>query len=432
MHCLPVPALAAVKLNELGVQGLTCTSQIARTSQALRSDRPRRLNRMALAFNLYALVATVPALAGSSASEQTLGPKTTAVLIHSAQPRLQNHQAWADDIVKVLDEHRLPANKENVCAVIAVISQESGFVENPTVPRLGTLAAKELAGKLKSIPLAGAASLELLEELPSPNKSFMDSIRRAKTEKDLDVTYRSIMDYPFTVSGGEILLETPFLKTIIKDVIESGNKIKTIGSMQVSVDFAIRHEEQKRRTSLDLPEIYKLRDWMYTRKGGLYYGVLQLLGYATDYTLKIHRFADYNAGRYASRNAAYQWVVAKLSGKKLDLDGDLLLYAENGEADGQPSSTEVTVRELANRYALNLTPPGIRQDLLQEKTRALAQTETYRALYAKYVQVKRQQPPHALIPEIVLHSPKIRHKMTTRDFAERVYGRYQNCMAKGL
>ena len=64
---------------------------------------------------------------------------------------------------------------------------------------------------------------------------------------------------------------------------------------------------------MTLDDVYAVRDQLYTRQGGMYYGVKQLLGYDTGYAQKIFRFADFNAGRYASRNAAFQQVVATLS-----------------------------------------------------------------------------------------------------------------------
>ena len=82
--------------------------------------------------------------------------------------------------------------------------------------------------------------------------------------------------------------------------------------------------------------MWKLRDELYTRDGGVNYGTRMLLGYRADYPSRLFVFADYNAGRYASRNAAFQHMVATLSGADLALDGDLMLY-EGGKPGPRPA-----------------------------------------------------------------------------------------------
>ena len=171
--------------------------------------------------------------------------------------------------------------------------------------------------KFAKVPIGGAIwRLKWLENNPSPEASFMARIRSAKTERDLDLAYRALSwIMPAAPPAWMWCCDLGLLNKIIED----RNEIDTAGSMQVSVKFALDQAKQRRWLPMTLDDIYGVRDQLYTRHGGMYYGVKQLLGYETGYSQKIYRFADFNAGRYASRNAALQQVVAKLSGDTLAL-----------------------------------------------------------------------------------------------------------------
>lgn len=348
----------------------------------------------------------------------------TVKLIANAEASVSDVQGWANDLLRALKENKLIRNKENVCSMIAVIDQESDFVANPIVPNLGDIAAKKVIEKLHKNRFAlGYLVIGYLESNPAIGRSYLDQIRHAKTEKDLDLVYRKMIDDWLFIGGSLLFL----------DAIENNNSITTIGSMQVSVRFAREYTQQKQHKRLYLDDIWSLRDKLYTRYYGLYFGSAQLLAYSSGYDQKIYRFADYNAGRYASRNAAFQETISKLLDKKLAFDGDLLSYDKDGTPNYNPSNTETAIRELSLKFNLGLKPTDIREDLLLEKTERFRGTRTYSVINSKYVSLKRELPDIARLPVITLKSAKLRsRKMTTELFAYSVNGRYRKCMALNL
>ena len=365
-----------------------------------------------------------------AAPVNNLSVAQTAALIRTAEPSAKDSQGWATDLLNALKLHNLPQTRENVCSVIAVIDQESGFVANPAIPNLGKMAEKAINEKLRKLSILGNGAILFLNNFPSNQISFMQRIRNAHTERDLDLAYRDLIgglgQYLHQHKMG-LLLDNG----IARDLIESNNDINTIGSMQVSVEFALQYEKEKNGgRTLSLEDIYKIRDSLYTRGGGLYYGVLLLLGYDSGYDKKLYRFADFNAGRYSSRNAAFQSVVGTLLGKPITTDGDLLMYKSDGDAALSSSGTEEAVRALSQKLNLNLGDYRIRLDLMQEKTLGFNDTTTYKTIMATYAKLKKVKPIYAVVPHIELHSEKSSRILTTEKYANTVYARYQKCIAQ--
>jgi hypothetical protein len=370
-----------------------------------------------LAFCICALLAATPANAIDISIQET------ARLIRKSE-KVKDTQGWASDMHDVLREHDLDRSKENVCAAIAIIDQESGFVANPSVPGLGKLSETALREKFGRIPIAGSFALRWMEKNPSTEDSYMLRIRTAKTERDLDVTYRRFVENMSSKVGISEVLNWGLLNGIV----EERNDIDTAGSMQVSVKFALKTSRERRWLPMTLADTYGVRDDLYSRHGGMYYGIKQLLDYETGYSQKIHRFADYNAGRFASRNAAFQKIISELGRSPLALDGDLLLY-DKDEASPRVSATEKALQRIAKAHELKLGNADIRDDLLQSRGIGFNETRIYLKIRNLYQQQTGKAAPYAILPVINLSSPKIRRHMTTADFATSVNKRYQACLA---
>jgi len=340
--------------------------------------------------------------------------------------KVQDRDGWARDLVAALDTNRLPIDVEHACAVIAVADQESGFQANPQVPNLPAIARRALEQKAQALgPLGPAFLKELLDvQAPGTRKTFDARIASLRTEADLDRLYRDLLAehkrrHPILYAGADLgasLFDT-------RDFSER-NPITTAGSMQVSVRFS---EEHARRLNRD-PSL--VRDELYTRGGGLLYGTARLWLFDAQYELPLYRFADFNAGFYASRNAAFQEQLAALTGLALALDGDLLSYDALGEVKSDGTKSIAALDAFREQYAPSLTASQVRRDARLEKSAELEQTRTWTAVRRAYAEHRRKTASYARLPEVTLHSPKLRRELTTAWFARAVEKRYLACLAR--
>ncbi len=357
------------------------------------------------------LLATMVALSSCTGSlrthEPAIDPDVARARIAGLLPaKLTNRDGWALDIFAAFEALDLPPTTQNTCAVIAVTEQESTFQVNPTVPGLPAIARREIdtrATRYRIPQLLVNAALEL----QSPTgKSYRERIQSATTEKALSDLFDDFIGM------------VPLGRRLFADL----NPVHTAGPMQVSIAFA---EQRATAQRYPYPQPGTIRNEVFTRRGGMYFGIAHLLDYPVEYDDMLFRFADFNAGHYASRNAAFQSAVARLSGKSLVLDGDLLRF---GSAANEPSNTERAVRSLMLRIELN--EAQIRADLEHGEDETFAGTRLYERVFQLADRTQRRKVPRAMVPTIRLESPKITRNLTTDWFARRVNERYQRCLAR--
>lgn len=330
---------------------------------------------------------------------------------------VKDRSGWAADLQIAYDAIGIPAAPTTFCASIAIIEQESGFQVNPVIPGLPGIVRRELERRLKSysMPLF-LLDAALLKKSPN-GSSYGERIAALKTEQQVSALF------------DEMIAELPFGEALLADK----NPVHTAGPMQVSVAFAEKY-------SADKPYPYatsnkRMRDELFTRRGGLYFGVAILLDYPAPYDDVLYRFADFNAGRYSSRNAAFQAALAKLTGATIALDGDLLRYAS-----GKPSDalSDVESALLGISHRLDMRRSDIRRDLLLEKSAEFGSSPLYKKLFQlanadsnSNANANSGAPLfHQMMPTIDLKSPKITRKLTTDWFAHRVKDRYRQCLAR--
>jgi hypothetical protein len=330
---------------------------------------------------------------------------------------------WATDVRDAIRRAGELPDEDHVCQVLAIIEQESGYDPDPAVPDLGAIAEAELDAELASLgPLSGLGKSALLDPVAEGQTlSFAERLRAVQTERDLDRLFREIVDF----HQGRVPGASRVASQVFPKLMDRLNPVATAGSMQVSVAWA------RERAKADGEEVAGVRDQLYERRGGVRYGTARLFAHEARYDDPIYRFADYNAGFYASRNAAFQELVGKLTERELTLDGDLLLWTAAGkprDLDGQSVAALLAWRE---RSANDLTERRLRADLRLEKEAAFEQTDTWAKVRADAATRLGAAPPYARLPDVSLDSPKLRKDRTTAWFAERVDARYRDCLERG-
>lgn len=362
--------------------------------------------RSAHRWHPLAAVALFALLAGCATRQNVQAPPRSPAEVRAQLVRLlpkdtTDREAWATDIQSAFQLLDIPPSSENLCAVLAVTAQESGFNADPEVPGLGRIARGEIDRRAAQhhIPkLLVSAALQL----PSPGGgSYQERLRSVRTERELSRLYE---DFIGKVPLGQRLLG-------------GANPVRTGGPMQVGIAFA---EQHARTRPYPYAADASIRHEVFTRRGGLYFGIAHLLDYPNSYQRHLYRFADFNAGWYASRNAAFQAAVTAASGVPLALDGDLVVHGSD-----KVGATEAAVRSLGSQ--LDMSDAAIRRALEQGDRFAFEDTALYARVFALAAKRNGRPLPREMLPRIALESPKITRKLTTEWFATRVEQRYRRC-----
>jgi hypothetical protein len=353
----------------------------------------------------------VALLLGGCAGEQPVSPPVlnaadAKALIEQSLPRSASDKAgWTADMYSAFTVLTVAPTRENICAVVAVIEQESGFRVDPVIPGLGAIARKEIDSRASRAHVPLVLVNGVLQLKSSDGRTYGERIDAARTEKDLSDAYEDFIG------------AVPLGQTLFAD----RNPIRTRGPMQVNVAFA---EQFTSVAPYPYPVRSSIADELFTRRGSVYFGIAHLLVYRAPYDQYLYRFADFNAGQYASRNAAFQNALSVAGGIPLVADGALL--PRDSDANS-PGDTELALRTLASR--LKMSNGAIHSALLDGRTKGFEATPLYQRVFAMADQRSGLKQPRALVPRIKLASPKIKRSLTTDWYAHRVDDRFKRCLA---
>ncbi len=365
----------------------------------MRALRAEALSMCACAALLSGCASGPPAAAPPASEARTLAT------IENALPRaVTDRRGWSSDIQAALTVLNIDPTSDNICAVIAVIGQESGFQVDPVIPGLPAMAWREIdsrAGRVGVPPVLVHTALKLKS---ADGRSYGERIDGARTERDLSNVYEDFIG------------AVPMGRSLFAD----HNPIRTRGPMQVNIEFAERYASVR---PYPYPVKSSMADEVFTRRGSVYFGTAHLLAYAPPYDSYLYRFADFNAGQYASRNAAFQNALSRASGVAVVPDGALLPHSVDA---GSPGSTELAARALGRR--LNMSDDAIHTALAQGRSAEFERSPLYRQVFALADRTAGRPAPRAALPRIQLHGPKIARRLTTEWYARRVDQRFNQCL----
>lgn len=349
----------------------------------------------------------VLALAGCSLQPSQPAPgespaEVRAKLLRMIPASVPDRAGWAEDIQAAFEALEIRPSAENLCSVIAVTEQESTFQVAPPVPGLAKIARAEIERRAERLHIP-AFFVRAALQLESPTgRTYSERLERVRTEKELSALFDDLI--------GSLPLGQQLFGTF--------NPVRTGGPMQVSIAFAEDHARD-----YPWPIEGTVRDEVFSRRGGMYFGIAHLLDYPASYERSIYRYADFNAGWYASRNAAFQAALSRASGIELALDGDLIIHGSN-----EAGATERAARSLGTR--LDMSERAIRRALERGDRQDFEDTALYERVFALAEKRAGKALPRAVLPGITLKSPKITRKLTTAWFANRVDDRRQRCLAR--
>lgn len=351
-----------------------------------------------------ALLAACVAQPPAPPSSNPTAAQAREFINESLPHELPDHAGWEADIYAGFTALGVAATKANSCAVTAVIEQESGFRVDPVIPGLPAIAWREIDERAAAAGVPTVLVHGVLQLNSPTGRSYSDRIGNARTEKELSDVFEDFVD------------SVPMGHTLFAE----HNPIRTRGPMQVHILFAEKFAKEK---TYPYPVKRSIADEVFTRRGGIYFGIAHLLDYNAPYDRYFYRFADFNAGQYASRNAAFQHAVNVAAGTHLVADGAVL---PPESLFGGTGATEKAVRALGPR--LNLSDSAIHDALETAKTESFEKTSLYLRAFDLADRKHKQLLPRAVVPQIELHGPKLTRKLTTEWYANRVNERFERCL----
>ena len=180
--------------------------------------------------SVAAALVIVLGLAGCAGAPVVSGPTAEQVradLARRIPASVPDRAGWSADIQTALATQRLDPMPENLCAVLAVIEQETGYVADPAVPDLAAISRRELEKRAAALHVPKFMLDGALKLRSSDGRTYGERLATVRTERELSELYEDM--------AGRVPLG--------RQLLAGWNPVQTGGPMQVSIPFAEEHAD---------------------------------------------------------------------------------------------------------------------------------------------------------------------------------------------
>ncbi len=302
---------------------------------------------------------------------------------------VHSRDSWIKAIIGAVERNNLPICKEILGLVASIISIESGFRRDPLAvdPSRGETMAALVARSEKDLHQKLGA---LLCVPPVPHyyklyrEKYYQRLVSCRTEGDVEVLAKSAVE---DLKRDAAVLPDLLKRILYNELDKVANVVRTKGSMQLNLLRAQQVMKERGEQFTDT----ELRDYMYTLEGGVDVGVAALKPMFVQYAARYGEPGslswlflvgmDYHYGPFSSRNMMEQIRIRDLSGRKMEIDGDLLRYDEHGKPETQASDS----LKAALAALPSAEQTAVFNDFLLEKHPHYIYTNTYRIIASEHL-----------------------------------------------
>jgi uncharacterized protein DUF1615 len=164
-------------------------------------------------------------LAGCNPQQGPTPAEVRARIVRRIPATVHDRAGWSRDIQSAFAVQKITPTTPHICAVLAVVEQESTYRADPPVPGLPKIARAEIyrrAGVLHVPQFVVDAALRV--HAPG-GSTYAEQLDRVRTEKDLSALFEEMID------------RVPLGRHLLGGL----NPVHTAGPMQVSIAFAQAH-----------------------------------------------------------------------------------------------------------------------------------------------------------------------------------------------